>query len=72
MYYLQICQHQIYQIMYLKCAALTVTHWQYGALGNVATSKLHRGTFQTHLWNAYVSQHVLCPDFVMPKKMLMH
>lgn len=47
------------------CAALTVTHWQYGALGGrVAISKLHRGTPNTFMECVMSLQHVLCPDFV--------
>ena len=47
------------------CAALTVTHWQYGALGGrVAISKLHRGTPNTFVECVMALKHVLSPAFV--------
>ena len=47
------------------CAALTVTHWQYGSLGGrVAISKLHRGTPNSFVECVMALQHVLNSNFV--------
>lgn len=47
------------------CAALTVTHWQYGALGGrVAISKLHRGTPNTFIECVMALKHALSTEFV--------
>lgn len=47
------------------CAALTVTHWQYGALGGrVAMSALHHGTSSSFVESMVSVESILSPDFI--------
>ncbi len=47
------------------CAAMTVSHWQYGALGGrILVSMLHRGTARTFVECVRTLEDILDPSFV--------